>query len=53
MNKNAILGVVRHVLTFGGGFFTQSGLASGEEITTGISALVTLIGVIWSILNKR
>ena len=53
MNKNAILGIIRHALTFGGGFMTQSGLASGEEVTTAISAVITLIGVVWSVLNKR
>jgi hypothetical protein len=53
MNKASILGIIRHFLTFGGGFMTQNGLASGEEVTTGVSAAVTLIGVIWSILSKR
>ncbi len=53
MNKQAILGIVRHILTFGGGFMTQSGIATGEEVTTGVSAAVTLIGVIWSVLSKK
>ena len=53
MNKQAILGIVRHVLTFGGGVMPQNGLASGEEVTTGISAVVTLIGVIWSVMSKK
>ena len=43
MNKQAILGIIRHILTFGGGFMTQNGLASGEEVTTGVSAAVTLV----------
>ena len=53
MNKQAILGIVRHILTFGGGFMTQNGLATGEEVTTGVSAVVTLIGVIWSVMSKK
>ena len=53
MSKEAILGIVRHILTFGGGFMTQAGLASGEQVTTGVSAVVTLVGLVWSILNKR
>ena len=53
MNKQAILGIIRHILTFGGGFMTQNGLATGEEITTGVSAAVTLVGVIWSIMSKK
>ena len=52
-NKQAILGIVRHILTFGGGFMTQNGLATGEEVTTGVSAAVTLIGVIWSVMSKK
>ena len=53
MNKQAILGIVRHILTFGGGFMTQNGLATGEEVTTGVSAAVTLIGFIWSVMSKK
>jgi len=53
MSKEAILGIVRHVLTFGGGFLTQSGLASGDQVTTGVSAIVTLVGLVWSVLNKK
>ena len=53
MNKESILGIVRHFLTFGGGFMTQNGMASNDEVTTGVSAAVTLLGVIWSILSKK
>ena len=53
MSKEAILGIVRHILTFGGGFVAERGLASGEEVTTAVAALVTLVGLVWSVLNKR
>tara|TARA_B100001250_G_C19715728_1_gene751378 strand:- start:653 stop:817 length:165 start_codon:yes stop_codon:yes gene_type:complete len=53
MSKEAILGIIRHCLTFGGGFLTQSGLASGDQVTTGVSAIVTLVGLVWSVLNKK
>tara|TARA_R100000655_G_scaffold21217_4_gene43586 strand:- start:40681 stop:40845 length:165 start_codon:yes stop_codon:yes gene_type:complete len=53
MNKESILGIVRHFLTFGGGFMTQNGMASNDEVTTGVSAAVTLLGVIWSIMSKK
>ena len=53
MNKESILGIVRHILTFGGGFMTQNGMATQDDITTGVSAVVTLVGVIWSILSKK
>jgi hypothetical protein len=47
-----ITGVVRHVLTFGGGFLIEDGIATGDQIQTGISAFVTLIGLAWSIYEK-
>jgi hypothetical protein len=53
MSKEAILGVVRHVLTFMGGFAAERGIASGEEVQTGVGAVITLIGLVWSVLNKR
>ena len=53
MSKEAILGIIRHVATFMGGFLAERGLASGEELQTGVGAVVTLIGLVWSVLNKR
>lgn len=53
MTKDAILGFVRHILTFGGGFAVQSGLTTQDEITVGVGAVVTLIGLAWSIIQKR
>jgi len=53
MSKEAILGVVRHILTFMGGFAAERGIASGEEVQTGVGAVITLIGLVWSVLNKR
>ena len=48
-----LLGIVRHILTFGGGFMTQAGIASDDQVTTGVSAIVTLVGLVWSVLNKK
>jgi hypothetical protein len=53
MAIESILGFVRHALTFGGGFFVQSGVATQDEITTGVAAVVTLIGIVWSVLQKK
>jgi hypothetical protein len=49
----AITGVVRHVLTFGGGYLVQDGLLSTPDLETGIGAVVTLIGLAWSIYDKK
>lgn len=51
--KDTILGFVRHLLTFGGGFLTSAGIATASEIETGVAAIATLVGLVWSILDKR
>ncbi|MBS4051918.1 MAG: hypothetical protein KGZ69_12025 [Methylomonas sp.] len=53
MNWEAIQGVVRHVLTFGGGFLVTSGTIGASELETGVGAIVSLIGIIWSVVAKR
>lgn len=53
MSKEAVLGVIRHVLTFGGGFATQNGLASSDDITAIVGAVVTIVGVVWSVIQKK
>jgi len=53
MDKLAILGVVRHILTFGGGFAVAYGLADQSMVTDGVGALMTLIGLGWSIYDKK
>lgn len=52
MQKESALGIVRHVLTFGGGLVTANGYASADEVTSGIGAVVTAFGVCWSIYDK-
>ena len=49
----AIMGVIRHILTAGGGYFIGHGLLTGDQTTDAIGALMTLVGVVWSIANKR
>lgn len=53
MSKESILSVIRHVLTFGGGYFVTSGLAGASEIEAAVGAIVTITGVVWGILNKK
>lgn len=53
MTKDVILGFVRHLLTFGGGFIAADGLAAADEVTTAVSALVTLVGFVWSVVEKK
>lgn len=53
MNQEQILGIVRHVLTILGGVLVSKGdLEAGQvELLTG--AVVTVLGVAWSIYAKR
>ena len=53
MNKETVLGIVRHVLTFGGGFLVTKGVADAGEVTELVGAVAAVIGVVWSILSKR
>ena len=53
MNKETVLGIVRHVLTFGGGFLVTKGVADAGEVTELVGALAAVIGVVWSIHSKR
>lgn len=50
MNKEQILGVVRHVLTAGSGAIAGWLHAAQDDVTAAIAALVTLVGFIWSVM---
>lgn len=53
LSKEELLGIVRHGLTFIGGVIIAGGLLDSglwSEISGGV---LTLTGLIWSILNKR
>jgi hypothetical protein len=53
VNKDTILGIVRHVLTFGGGILVTKGILDAPGLDTAIGAVITLVGAVWSILEKR
>jgi hypothetical protein len=53
MKNNPVLGVLRHVLTFGGGYLTSNGVVSASDLEAAVGAVITLIGVAWSIYEKR
>lgn len=53
MNKDKVLGIVRHILTMGAGYLMAKGIVdegTGQEIIAGI---IALIGVIWSVADKK
>ncbi len=53
MNKTLLLSIVRHLLTFGGGALASKGYADAADIEQGIGAVLTLVGLGWSIWEKR
>ena len=53
MKKDQVLGVIRHILTFAGGFVVAKGFADEALIQEAIGGLVTIIGAIWSISSKK
>lgn len=53
VNKEEILGLVRHALTFVGGVLVTKGLLEAGLMQEAIGAVMTLTGVVLSVLNKR
>ena len=53
LNKEQILGIVRHTLTFGGGIVVMKGLVDEATVTEIIGGVMTLTGTIWSVINKK
>jgi hypothetical protein len=52
MNQQQVLGIVRHALTFAGGFLLAKGMVEPEQVAEAVAALVTLIGLGWSVIGK-
>jgi hypothetical protein len=53
MNKERILGVVRHTLTFVGGLLVMKGIIDEAMTSEIIGGIMTLTGTIWSIFEKK
>lgn len=51
--QEKVLGILRHLLTFGGGFIVAKGLIDESTYLELSGALLTLVGGIWSILSKK
>ena len=53
MNKEQVLGVLRHSLTFLGGLLVAKGLIDDAMVSELSGALITLVGGLWSVLVKK
>lgn len=47
-----VAGIVRHVLTVLGGSLVTQGWLQDEQLTAGVGALLTLLGIAWSVWQK-
>ncbi len=53
LTKDQILGIVRHGLTFIGGILIMKGVLDESTSQEVIGGIVTLVGTIWSIIDKN
>ena len=49
----ALGGILRHILTTGGGCFVGNGMLTEGEMQTGVGAIMALFGLGWSLWTKR
>ena len=53
MNKDRLLGLVRHILTFGGGVLVAKGLATDAMVIELIGSVMSIAGIAWSVISKK
>ena len=53
LTKEQILGIVRHSLTFVGGIVVMKGLVDQTMVTEIIGGVMTLVGAVWSVIDKK
>ena len=53
MKRKQALGIFRHLLTFGGGLLAGQGVIDEGMALELSGALATVVGIIWSIIDKK
>lgn len=53
MNKDQVLGLVRHILTLVGGVLIAKGLATEAMSEELVGSAMSLVGIVWSIVSKK
>lgn len=48
-----VLGIIRHILTFLGGILVARGVIDESTAMEISAAIITIIGVVWSIVDKK
>ena len=51
--QDQILGFIRHALTLAGGALVTNGLFTESELLEAVGAASTLIGFVWSWIDKK
>ena len=52
MKKEQVLGILRHSLTFLGGLLVMKGVVDETTATEIIGGVITLVGAVWSVVEK-
>lgn len=48
-----IKGLLRHVLTFAGGYLVTQGIIDEQTLTEVVGAIITIAGFAWSWIDKK
>ncbi len=51
--NDSIKSVIRHGLSFGGGFLVAKGVISADQVNELIGAVITIAGIIWSVRKNK
>lgn len=53
MKKEIVFGIIRHTLTFVGGILVLKGIVDEATLSEITGAVITLVGGIWSVIEKK
>jgi hypothetical protein len=53
MNKEQIMGIIRHTLTFVGGILVIKGVTTEAISQEVIGTVITAIGAVWSLISNK
>lgn len=53
MKNPVFLGVIRHLLTIGAGVLASRGVIGENEVEISVGAVVALVGIVWSAIDKK
>lgn len=53
MSKEQVAGLVRHLVTFGGGFLIAKGWVDESLVAEAATVVASLVAVMWSIVSKE